>query len=130
MQVAASVFLKPFFGLAGLFAAIALAQVGLGLFNSLYWDALAINSYGEASQGVIGFVDILRPFAIFLIATSTIIGLLRHSFSVMIKLPEEGLKLLDWFSDRVFGDEFERENWSQAEGQVGGFGKAFTLGKA
>jgi conjugal transfer/type IV secretion protein DotA/TraY len=131
IHIIAAIFFKPVLGLFGLFASLLLLKVGLGIFNELYWDALAVKAHAtrEASVGYVVSL-MIQPLAIFLIATASIIGLIRHSFKTLNTLPSEVLKTLDVYSDRVFGDEVEHDTWSNSESKIGSAFEALGQTKA
>ncbi|RMG87163.1 MAG: hypothetical protein D6712_06095 [Chloroflexi bacterium] len=132
VQILAAVLLKPALGVIAIFAAYGLATVGFALFDEFFFDAIATSDVTADFAGDFTFVrSFIAPLAYLIITTSVAIGIVRYSFSLIHLLPSQVLAQLDWFSDRVFGESFPTEFYSDQSNRTNDIVKIFeTVGES
>ncbi len=130
VQILAAVLLKPALGVISIFAAYGLATVGFALFDEFFFDAIATSDVTAEFAGNFTIVrSFISPLAYLIITTSVAIGIVRYSFSLIHLLPSQVLAQLDWFSDRVFGENFPTEFYSDQSGRTGDIAKIFEVAR-
>ncbi|MDQ7049986.1 MAG: DotA/TraY family protein [Enterobacterales bacterium] len=126
IQILIEVILSPTIKLFALFAAIALAKVSLALFNEIFWRAIGIQSIRNSLDSVGGVLsNLFEPFALLIIASTSMILIFRYSFSVMHTIPRRIFQTLS-MSGATFGDQYSDDPYNELSPNADSFSAAMS----
>jgi len=126
IQIAIEVFLTPVILLFSFFVAIAIAKLSLALFNEIFWQAIGIQSIRNSSDSLGGLLsNLFEPFALLIIASSSMILIFRYSFSVMHSIPRRIFSILS-ISGQTFSEQYTDDPYNELSPQADTFSATFS----
>lgn len=126
IQIIVEVFLTPIILLFSFFVALAIAKLFLALFNEIFWQAIGMQSIRNSADSIGGAMsNLFEPFALLVIASSSMILIFRYSFSVMHTIPRRIFSILS-ISGQTFSEQYTDDPYSELSLHADTFSTSFS----